>query len=150
MNPIVLCLLSYSFLRFVSATWGLWLLWFLDRFVLLLLLVVGLPLCSYVGCYCEFVTNVHYCTFVNKVQLPCECPVNSPVEILSSASFLTGGLFECDPAHRRSVAVLSMLNRIRCNLMHALYDGLPEPYVLVNVTRIAAIAHRYTFAPPRC
>ena len=31
------------------------------------------------------------------------------------ARFLTGGVFECDIAHRRSVAVLRMLNKIRCN-----------------------------------
>ena len=33
----------------------------------------------------------------------------------SSARFLTGGVFECDIAHRRSVAVLCMLYKIRCN-----------------------------------
>ena len=36
---VVLCWLSYSFFLFVSATWVLWLLWFQDRVVLLLLLV---------------------------------------------------------------------------------------------------------------
>ena len=29
--------------------------------------------------------------------------------------FLTGGVFECDISHRRSVAVLCMLYKIRCN-----------------------------------
>ena len=37
---------------------------------------------------------------------------------VGSARFLTGGVFECDIAHRRSVAVLRMLYKIRCNLMH--------------------------------
>ena len=32
---------------------------------------------------------------------------------VSGASFLTGGVFECDLAHRRSVAVLCMLYKIR-------------------------------------
>ena len=37
---------------------------------------------------------------------------------ISGARFLTGDVFECDIAHRRSVAVLCMLNKIRCNPMH--------------------------------
>ena len=34
--------------------------------------------------------------------------------------------------------------------MHPLYGALPVSYVPVRVTRGAVIAHRYTFAPPRC
>ena len=34
--------------------------------------------------------------------------------------------------------------------MHPLYGPLPVPYVPVRVTRSAVIAHRYTYAPPRC
>ena len=70
--------------------------------------------------------------------------------VVSGAGFLTGGVFECDLAHRRSVAVLSMLYKITCNQMHPLYGALPVPYVQVRVTRGAVIAHRYTYAPPRC
>ena len=33
--------------------------------------------------------------------------------------------------------------------MHPIY-GLPVPYVPVWVTRGAVIAHRFTYAPPRC
>ena len=66
------------------------------------------------------------------------------------ARFLTGGVFECDIAHRRSVAVLCMLYKIRCYPVHPLYDALPGPYVPVRVTRGALIAHRYTDAPHRC
>ena len=65
-------------------------------------------------------------------------------------SFLTGGLFECDLAHRRSVAVLCMMYKIRCNRMHPLYGALPVPYVPVRVTHGAVIAHRYTYETPRC
>ena len=43
-----------------------------------------------------------------------------------------------------------MLYKIRCNPMHSLYAALPVPYVPVRVTRGAVIAHRYTYAPPRC
>ena len=68
----------------------------------------------------------------------------------SGASFLTGGVFECDLAHRRSVAVLCMLYKIRCNPMHLLYGALPVTCVSVRVTPGAVISHRYTYAPPRC
>ena len=70
--------------------------------------------------------------------------------VVSGASFITGGVFEFDLAHSRSVAVLCMLYKIRCNPMHPLYGALPDPYVLVRVTRGAVIAHRYTYAPPLC
>ena len=70
--------------------------------------------------------------------------------VVSGASFLTEGVFECDLAHRRSVAVLCMLYKIRCNSMHPLYGALPVPCVPVPVTPSAMIAHRYTDAPPRC
>ena len=40
--------------------------------------------------------------------------------VVSGASFLTGGVFACDLAHRRSVSVLCMLYKIRCNPMHPL------------------------------
>ena len=59
-------------------------------------------------------------------------------------------MFECDCAHGRSVAEICMLYKIRCNPMHPLYGALPEPYVPVRVGRGAVIAHRYTYAPPRC
>ena len=69
---------------------------------------------------------------------------------VSGARFLTGGVFECDIVHRRSVAVLCMLYKIRCNPMHPLNDALPGPYVPVRVTHSALVAHCCTYAPPRC
>ena len=68
----------------------------------------------------------------------------------SGASFLTGCVFDCDLAHCRSVAVLCMLYKIRCNPLHSLYGVLPVPYVPVRVTRVVVVAHRFTYAPPRC
>ena len=53
--------------------------------------------------------------------------------VVSGASFLTGGVFECDLAHRRSVAVLCMLYRIRCTIF--MHGALPEPYVPVCFIR---------------
>ena len=56
---------------------------------------------------------------------------------------LTGGVLDCDLAHRRSVAVL-------CRLMHPLGGSLHVPYVPVRVLDGALVAHRYTYAPSRC
>ena len=69
---------------------------------------------------------------------------------VSGARFLTGGVFGCDTAHRRSVAVLCMLYKIRCNPMHPLNYVIPGPYVPARVTRGALVAHRYTYAPSLC
>ena len=57
--------------------------------------------------------------------------------------FSTWGVFECDFAHRRSVPTLCMLYKIRCNPIHHLNGALPVPYVPVQVTRGALVAHRY-------
>ena len=67
-----------------------------------------------------------------------------------SAWFLTGYVFECDVAHRRSVAVQCMLYKIRCNPMHPLNGALPRLYVPVWITRGALVAHWYTHVPLRC
>ena len=69
---------------------------------------------------------------------------------VSGARFLTGIVFECDITHCRSVAVLWMLYKIRCNLVHPLNGALPGPYVPVRVTRRALVAHQCTYAPLRC
>ena len=69
---------------------------------------------------------------------------------VSDARFLTGGVFECDNAHRRSVTVLCMLYRIECNLMHLLNCDLSGRYVPMQVTFCALVAHWYTYVPPRC
>ena len=52
--------------------------------------------------------------------------------------------------HRRFVAVLCMLYKIRCNKLHPIYGALPVLYVPVRVTCGAVIAHRYTYASPCC
>ena len=69
---------------------------------------------------------------------------------VSGARFLTGCVFECDTAHRRSIAVLCMLYKIRCKAMHSLNVALPGPYEPVMVTSGALVTHRYAYAPPRC
>ena len=70
---------------------------------------------------------------------------------VSGARFLTVGVFDrVWHAHRRSVAVMCKLYKIRCKQMHPLNDALPGPYVPVRATCGALVAHRYTYAPPRC
>ena len=71
------------------------------------------------------------------------------VRAVSGARFLTGCMFECDIAHRRSMAVLCMLYKIRCNPVHPLNGALPGPYLPVRVTLGALDAHRNTYALPR-
>ena len=70
--------------------------------------------------------------------------------VVRSAGFLASGVLECDLAHRRSVAELCMLFKIKSNPMHPLSGALPLPYVSARVTRGALVAHRHSFAPPRC
>ena len=90
-------------------------------------------------------SGVLSCPFWSTVL---QCGARLPIH--NFGSHLTGGLSECEIDHRRSVAVICMLYKIRCNQMHPLNDALPGPYVLARVTRGAIVAHRYTYAPPRC
>ena len=69
---------------------------------------------------------------------------------VSGARFLTVGVFECDISHRRSVAVVCMLYKIRCNPVHPLNGALPVSYVPVRVTRGDLATHRHTYTLPRC
>ena len=60
------------------------------------------------------------------------------------------GVFECDIAHHWSVAVLCMLYKIRCNLMHALYGAIPVLCLPVQVTCGALVAHWNAGVSPHC
>ena len=71
---------------------------------------------------------------------------------VSGTRFLAGGLFECDISHRRSVAVLCMLYKIRCNPVHPRNGALPGPYVPVKVnavlwSHIGTLIHRLAAEP---
>ena len=70
--------------------------------------------------------------------------------VVRSAGFLVGGVLDCNSAHRRSVAELCMLFKIKSNPMHALSGALPLQYVPARVTHGALVDHRHSFAPPRC
>ena len=69
--------------------------------------------------------------------------------LVNGACFLVGGVLNCTLSHRRSVAVLCMLNKVRCNLMHPFCGALPVPYAPVRVTRGALIAMRLPAAEHR-
>ena len=53
-------------------------------------------------------------------------------------------------AHRRSVAELCMLFKIKSNPIKPLSGALPLLYEPACVTRGALDAHRNSFTPPRC
>ena len=100
-------------------------------------------------CFRGFVLPIlEYCSAVWSSAADTNLKLLNSVFI--GARFLTEGVFECDIAHRRSVLVLCMLYKIRCNPMHPLNDALPGLYVPVRVTRGALVTHQYTYAPPRC
>ena len=100
-------------------------------------------------CFCGFVLPVlEYCSAVWCSAADTHLKLLDLV--VSDACFTAGGVLNCDLSHRRSVAVLCMLYKIRCNPMHPLCGALPVPCVKVRVTRGTLIAHRYTYAPPRC
>ena len=70
--------------------------------------------------------------------------------VVSSAGFPAGCVLDFNLAHRRSVAEFFMLFKIKSTPMHPFSGALPLPYVPARVTRGALVAHRHSFAPPRC
>ena len=60
--------------------------------------------------------------------------------VVRSVDFLSGAVFECTLANRRSVAVLCMLFTIKSNPVHPLSGVLTLPYVPARVTRGALAA----------
>ena len=77
------------------------------------------------GCFRSFVQPIlEYCSAVWCSAT--DTPLKLLYRVVSGTSFLTGNRRNrrC-LAHRRSVAVLCMLYKIRCNPMHPLYGVLP-------------------------
>ena len=94
-------------------------------------------------CFWGFVLPVlEYCSAVRCTAADTHLKLLD--RIVSGACFLAGGVFNCNISQRRSVAVLCMQYKIRCNPMYPLSGALPVPYVPVRVTRGSLIAH------PRC
>ena len=108
--------------------------------------------CSKIASW-EMLSGVLSCQFWSFFAVWCSAAdthIKLRDRAVSGARFLTGGVFECDIFHRRSVAVMCMFYKIRCNPVHPLNGALPGPYVPVQVTRGALVVHRYSYAPPRC
>ena len=84
------------------------------------------------------------------VVLSCRLTPQTTGQSCQECFFLAGGVLECNLAHRRSVAELCMLFKIKSNQMHPLSGAFPLPYVPARVTRGALVAHRHSFAPPHC
>ena len=57
---------------------------------------------------------------------------------------------ECNLVHRRFVAVLGMLFKIKNNSTRLLTGALPLPYVPARVTLGTLVSHRHSSAPPCC
>ena len=81
--------------------------------------------------------------------------------VVSGESFLTEGMSECDLAHRRYVAVLrhrkctiKRVQRVCCTISGLTRCTLFMVLFLCRMCRCglhaALIAHRFTYAPPRC
>ena len=71
--------------------------------------------------------------------------------VVRSAGFLVGGVLECNLAHRRSVAELCMLFKIKSNPTDLLIKGCIAFAICAGAfTRGALVAHKHSFAPPRC
>ena len=93
-----------------------------------------------------------FCSFVLPVLEYCSAvwcsAADSHLKLLDrdlrSAGYLAGGVLDCNLAHRRSVAELCMIFKIKSNPMHPLSGALPLPYVPARVTRGALVAHRHS------
>ena len=90
------------------------------------------------------------CSFRSTAQ---RCGARLFDRVVSGASFLTGGVFECNLSHRRPVAVLCIMYKIGSKFVHPLCGPLPVLFCTnagYSWSRGALIAHRYSYAPPSC
>ena len=78
---------------------------------------------------------------VFAVTVISQCGARLPIlklldRVVRGASLLTGGMFECDLAHRRSVTVLCILHKIECSPLHPLYGSLPGPLCQCGLSEV--------------
>lgn len=67
-----------------------------------------------------------------------------------TASFLCGGNFKWNLAHRRKISSVCMLYKIQSNPHHSLYNSLPDRFVARRNTRQALARHPLCFQSIRC
>ena len=99
------------------------------------------------GCFRGFVLPVlRYCSAVWCSAADTHLKLDRAI---SGARFLTVAVFECDISHRRSVAVLCMLYKIRCNPVHPLIGALPVPVWVTRggLSHIGTLMHRLAAEP---
>ena len=83
-----------------------------------------------IDCFLGDAFGILSCPFwsgVLSVVLGCRYNLKLPNRVVSGVRFFTGGVFGCDIAYRRSLAVLCILYKIRCNPMHPLYGAYLGP-----------------------
>ena len=104
---------------------------------------------SMIDCSLGDASWILFCTFwTTALRCAADTHLKLLDRVVSGASFLTGGVFECDLAHCWSVVVLCILYKITCNPLHPLYDALAVTSVYAGAGYTPA--HRYTYVPPRC
>ena len=128
------CLVSrpaFQRLGFVRKSWRI----FHDRFLLITSLFgIVLPVLKYCCAVWRSAADTHL------KLLNC---------VVSCASFFNWGMFECSIVYQRwSVAILCMLNKIRCDPMHPLKWCSTCAICASSVTLGALVAHRYTYGLP--
>ena len=70
--------------------------------------------------------------------------------IVGRVTRLSNGLVQCNLDHRRNVAALCMLHKIRGNVAHPLNADLPQPYVPPRALRRHVRDHAHQLSPVYC
>ena len=100
-------------------------------------------------CFKSFVLPIlEYCSPVWSSAADCHLKLLD--RVVCNANFLSGGSLDCNLSHRRSIASLCMLFKIRSNSQHPLYSSLPPQFVPARVTRYALASHMFAYLSPFC
>ena len=70
--------------------------------------------------------------------------------IVNRVTRLSNGLVQCSLEHRRNVAALCMLYKVRANTAHPLNGRLPQQYVPPRALRRQARTHAHQLSPVFC
>ena len=70
--------------------------------------------------------------------------------VVRKVTRMSQGSVQCDLWHRRDVAALCMLFKIRANAKHLLHPRLPQPYVAPRALRNQGRRHPHQLTPVRC
>ena len=70
--------------------------------------------------------------------------------VVRKVTHMSNGLVQCDLRHRRNVAALCMLYKIRANECHPLNHRLPQAYVAPRALRHHERRHSHQLSPVHC